>query len=119
MPFRGFRGDFVSIPPMFAAPVIDVGGAAGPTRVPAWNAAATGPLPWQGISTIDLTHDGQFIAVGTMAPLDDPNVFVLDSRGKIVEQREVGIRWISEIAAFETGPAFAAISPMSTADVGD
>src|SRR5580692_10290131 len=100
------------------ATIIDVG-APTPSHVPAWNAAGSGPLPWQGISTIDFTRDGKYIAVGTMAPLDDPNVFILDAQGKIVEQREVGIRWISELAAFESGPAFAAISPMATGEVGD
>jgi glyoxylase-like metal-dependent hydrolase (beta-lactamase superfamily II) len=98
---------------------IDVGGAAGPTRVPAWNTAGTGPLPWQGVSTIDLSRDGRLVAVGTMAPIDDPNLFVLDSRGQIVERHEAGVRWITEIAAFEIAPAVAAISPAPSGDIGD
>src|SRR5438105_1812822 len=58
-------------------PTTTVGGPAGKTRVPAWDARGSGPLPWQGIACVDMTADGQFVAVGTIAPPGDPNVFLL------------------------------------------
>ena len=45
------------------------------SRVPKWDARGVGPLPWQGIACVDMNDEGTFIAVGTIAPPDDPNVF--------------------------------------------
>lgn len=89
------------------------------TRVPAWNAAGLGALAWQGISCIHMTGDGSYVAVGTLAPLADPNVFLIDAGGKIVEQHAVGVQSIGEIAAFNTGPGIAAICTAPTGKVYD
>jgi glyoxylase-like metal-dependent hydrolase (beta-lactamase superfamily II) len=102
-----------------ASPTIEIGPASVASRVPAWDAAGLGPLPWEGVSCIDITADGKYIGVGTMAPLGDPNVFLLDSSGKIVEQHAVGQRWIGEIAVFANGPGVAAICTSPTGDAGD
>ncbi len=104
--------------PAPGTPAMTIDAEPHPTRVPAWNAAGIGPLPWQGISCVHLTGDGKFIAVGTMAPLGDPNVFLLDSNGKILEQHAAGIRWIGEVAALSDGPSLAAIctSPTGAAE---
>src|SRR5262245_7885117 len=43
-------------------PTTTVGGPAGQTKVPAWDARGLGPLPWQGIACVDMTADGKFVA---------------------------------------------------------
>jgi len=70
----------------------------GRTSVPAWDASGLGPLPWQGIACVDVNDDASRIAVGTIAPPGDPNVFVFDAEGEIVVQQAVGQRWIDQIA---------------------
>lgn len=102
----------------FASSRIQVGDPVAATRVPAWNAAGLGQLPWQGISCTHLSPDGKWFAVGTIAPLGDPNVFLIDSQGKIVEQHAVGQRWIGEIAAGGGGAVVAAVctSPEGSAE---
>lgn len=67
-------------------------------RVPAWNARGLGPLPWQGISCLEVSADGKRILVGTMAPSDDPNVVLLDGDGKVVSHFAVGQRWVDGVA---------------------
>ena len=47
-------------------------GSAVPSRVPGWNARGLGPLPWQGVACVDVSQDGRFTAVGTIAPPGDP-----------------------------------------------
>ena len=49
-------------------------GADIPSSVPDWDARGTGTLPRQGIACLDVSPDGQHIAVGTIAPPGDPNV---------------------------------------------
>lgn len=111
-------GSLLAVVPARASATIAIGQTEKASRVPAWNAAGLGPLAWQGVSCIDLSADGKFSAVGTMAPLGDPNVFLLDASGRIIEQHAVGQRWIGEIAAFSAGPGVAAIctSPTGSAD---
>src|ERR1700693_1077587 len=64
----------------------------GPSSVPPWDACGRGPLPWQGISCIDLSDDGRWLAVGTIASAGDPNAFLLDADGKLVRTAEGGQR---------------------------
>ncbi|HET6250866.1 MAG TPA: MBL fold metallo-hydrolase [Tepidisphaeraceae bacterium] len=101
------------------SPAIDIRHGPVVSRVPAWNASGLGPLPWQGIACIDLAPDGKLIAVGTIAPLGDPNVFLLDGDGKILQQHAVGQRFNGEIAAFADGPGVAAISTSPTGAADD
>ena len=54
------------------------------SRVPRWDCARPRPVVAQGIACLDLSDDGRFVAVGTIAPPGDPNLFVLDDSGKIV-----------------------------------
>src|SRR3954471_24444775 len=104
-------------PAMFASPPITIGAPAAATRVPAWDAAGLGPLPWQGVSCAHLTADGRRVAVGTIAPVGDPNVFLVDAEGKVVEQHAVGQRWIGEVAAAGGGGA-AVVAAVCTAPAG-
>ena len=76
--------------------LIHVSSAFPQTRVPAWNMRGTGPLPWQGIACLDLRDDGS-IVVGTIAPPGDPNVMVIDAKGKLQNQFVVGQRWIGQV----------------------
>jgi len=46
---------------------------------------------------------GSRIAVGTIAPPGDPNVFLLDAEGKVISQQAVGQRWIDQIAVGAEG----------------
>src|SRR5437879_6294973 len=65
------------------------------SKAPPWDARGLGPLPWQGVSALQMSADGRRIVVGTMAPADDPNVIVLDgATGKVTAQYAVGQRWI-------------------------
>ncbi len=89
------------------------------TRVPLWNARGLGPLPWQGIACVDMTADGKFIAVGTIAPPGDPNVFLLDADGKLLEQHAVGQRWINEVAVGDGGAFISAVCTSPTGAAGD
>ena len=89
------------------------------TRVPKWNARGPRPLPWQGIAAADLSDDGRFIAVGTIAPPGDPNVFLLDDSGKLVGQYEAGRRWINEVAVGDAGSFVAALCSTPTGQAGD
>lgn len=68
------------------------------SRVPRWDARGSGPLPRQGITSIDISDDGAALAIGTIAAPGDPNVVVLDMSGKLVAQYEVGQRWIDSVA---------------------
>src|SRR4051812_5906101 len=71
--------------------------SARPTKVPRWDARGVGPLPWQGVACLDVDFDGN-IAIGTIAPPGDPNVFRLDGNGKVLRQQHVGQRWIESVA---------------------
>ncbi|HEV3142997.1 MAG TPA: MBL fold metallo-hydrolase [Gemmataceae bacterium] len=85
--------------------------------VPAWDARGVGNLSWQGIACLDVSDDGKEIAVGTIAPPGDPNVIVLDERGKVVRQYQVGQRWINQVA-FD-GSDVLAVCTMPTGKAGD
>src|SRR5437762_1743174 len=103
----------------FGSPPVTVGDPAANSRVPAWDAAGLGQLPWQGISCAYLTADGNRVAVGTMAPRGDPNVFLIDSEGKIIEQHAVGMRWIGEVCASDGGEVVAAVCTSPRGAAGD
>jgi hypothetical protein len=72
---------------------------AGESRVPKWDARGIGPLPWQGVSCLSVSPDGQQVVVGTIAPPGDPNVIVLDAIGKPTHHDAVGQRWIQNVVA--------------------
>src|SRR3989442_1268493 len=73
------------------------------SAVPAWNARGSGPLPWQGIACIDLSADARWIAVGTISPFGDPNVFLLDGQGELVRTTRAGQRWLQQVAVDRSG----------------
>jgi len=89
------------------------------SRVPAWDARGLGPLPWQGIACADLSADGRFVALGTIAPPGDMNVFLLDANGELVRQHSAGRRWINEVAAGDAGAFAAALCTTPTGQAGD
>jgi len=105
--------------PAQSAERVVIGPPAEPARVPQWDARGLGPLPWQGIACADLSDDGTSVAVGTIAPHGDPNVFVLDANGKVVSQRAVGMRWINQVAVGDAGAFVAALSSTATGHAGD
>ena len=120
MPLAGLLGSLlltagVRLPA--AEAVVDIGPAAAATRVPPWDARGLGPLPWQGIACLDESEDGRYVAVGTIAPAGDPNVFVLDAAGKLVDQRRAGHRWVNEVSVSRDGRFVAALvtTPEGTA----
>jgi metallo-beta-lactamase class B len=55
--------------------------------------------------------------VGTIAPPGDPNVIVLDDKGQVVRQYQVGQRWINQVA-FD-GEDVLAVCTMPTGRAGD
>ena len=87
--------------------------------MPEWDARGLGPLPWQGIACADLSADGRFIALGTIALPGDMNVFVLDEQGKLLRQYSAGRRWINEVAAGDRGAFVAALCTTLTGTAGD
>jgi len=89
------------------------------TRVPKWDARGIGPLPWQGIACVDMNDEGTFIAVGTVAPPGDPNVFLLDGNGKILQQQHAGQRWIHRMAIDENGSVLRALCTSPDGRAGD
>ena len=89
------------------------------TAVPAWDVRGLGQLPWQGISCIDLSHDGRWLAVGTIAPPGDPNVFLLDADGQLVRTAQAGQRWLQQVAIDRTGQILHALCTMPEGRAGD
>jgi glyoxylase-like metal-dependent hydrolase (beta-lactamase superfamily II) len=77
------------------------------SRVPAWDARGVGPLPVQGITSLDVAADGSSIIVGTIAPTGTPNVHVLDRDGKLVKSYVVNQRWIQNVASAAGNQALA------------
>lgn len=77
------------------------------SRVPKWDARGVGPLPVQGITSLDVSADGSRITVGTIAPTGTPNVHVLDRDGKLVKSYVVNQRWIAQVAGAANDRAFA------------
>src|SRR5207244_377635 len=78
-----------------------------------------GPLPWQGISCIDVNEDARSIAVGTIASPGDPNVFVLDGDGRLIRTAQAGQRWIQQVAVDRTGQLVHALCTMPEGRAGD
>src|SRR5271157_927424 len=97
---------------VLAGTCVLAGEGPGARKVPAWDARGVGPLPWQGIACLDVNDDGTRIAVGTIAPPGDPNVLVLDDRGKLVRQARVGQRWINQVAFGLDGKELLAVCTM-------
>jgi metallo-beta-lactamase class B len=89
------------------------------SSVPSWDARGTGPLPWQGIACIDLSDDGRWLAVGTIAPPGDRNVFLLDGDGSLVRTAQVGQRWIQQVAVDRSGKLLHALCTMPEGRAGD
>ncbi len=71
---------------------LQVGKPLGQSLAPRWDARGPLAMPWQGVSCVDMTADGRFVAVGTIAPPGDPQVFLLDESGRLVGQYRVGER---------------------------
>lgn len=96
-------------------------GAATPaeSRVPPWNARGAGPLPRQGVACLDVSDDGRFVAVGTIAAPGEPNLFVLDEAGKIVRQHRAGLRWLNEVSVSNDGSFVAALCTTPEGTAGD
>ena len=91
----------------------------GKSQVPAWNLRGVGPLPWQGIACADVSPDGRFVALGTIAPVGDPQVFVLDAHGTVSAQYRAGERWINEVAISHEGALASALITTPQATAGD
>ena len=101
------------------AKAIEIGSPVVASRVPAWDARGLGPLPWQGIACLDMSADGQFVAVGTIAPPGDPNLFVLDQQGKITGEHLAGQRWLNDANVSDDGRFVAALSPTPASTASD
>ena len=87
---------------------IDIGKPVRQSAVPKWDVRGTGALAWQGIACADMTGDGRFVALGTIAPPGDPHIFLLDAAGKVVGQYRAGERWIGTVAVSDGGSPLAA-----------
>ncbi len=87
--------------------------------VPPWDARGVGPVPWQRIACIDISDDGRWLALGTIAPAGDPNVFLLDADGKLVRTATVGQRWIQQVAVDGTGKMLHALCTMPDGKASD
>jgi len=108
-----------AIPLLHAAEVLEIGPAAAESRVPGWDARGLGQLPWQGIACLDVSRDGKFLAVGTITPPGDPNLFALDEHGKIVSQHRAGLRWVNEVTISNDGHFVAGLSTTPEGTAGD
>ena len=91
----------------------------GKSMPPRWDAGGVGPLPRQGIACVDMSADGRFVAVGTIAAPGDPNVFLLDAKGSIVAQHDAGLRWIDQVAVGNAGQFLAAVCGTPAGSAGD
>jgi len=98
---------------------VEVDPAGQPSRVPKWDARGVGPIPWQGIACADMTADGRHVAVGTIAPPGDPNVFLLDGDGKVAGQYKAGERWVGAVAIAPGGVAVSALCAIPKGTAGD
>ena len=87
-----------------AAEVVEVGPAAHASGTPRWD-AGTGPAGLAGNrGGLDMSDDGRFLAVGTIAPAGDPNLFLLDAEGRLVRQHRAGHRWVNEVTRVPRRP---------------
>src|ERR1051325_8539026 len=67
-------------------------------KPPRWDARGVGPLPRMGITSLDVSDDGNEIVVGTIAAFGDPNVIVLDDGGQVVRHYKAGQRGVDDVA---------------------
>jgi len=102
-----------------AEAVAEIGPAAARSLVPPWDARGLGKLPWQGIACLDMSDDGRFLAVGTIAPPGDPNLLLLDESGKVVGQYRAGQRWVNEVTVSGDGRFVAGLSTTPEGTSGD
>src|SRR5262245_66386874 len=93
--------------------------AAQENKPPRWNVRGIGPLPRMGITSIDVSDDGNRIAVGTIAAFGDPNVIVLDDAGQIERTYKVGQQWIDNVAFLPGSKDVLAICTMPAGKAGD
>src|SRR4051794_30804458 len=89
------------------------------TNPPPWNASGVGPLPRMGITSLDVSDDGEEVVVGTIAAFGDPNVIVLDEAGKVVRHYKVGQQWIDDVAFLPGSKEVIAICTMPAGRAGD
>lgn len=99
--------------------VVQIDTPAVKSAVPPWNLRGRDLLPWQGIACVDMSPDGTLVAVGTIAPPGDPNVFVLDRNGALVSQHTAGQRWISHITIADRQGTVLALSTTPQGQAGD
>lgn len=90
-----------------------------PGKAPAWNARGVGPLPWQGVSAMQIAADGGRIVLGTIAPPEDPNVIVLDADGKVIDHYAVGQRWIESVAVLPDNKSVLALCTHANGTAND
>ena len=102
-----------------AEAAVEIGPAAARSGAPRWDARGLGPLPRQGIACLDATEDGRWIAVGTIAPPGDPNLFLLDGDGKPVGQHRAGQRWVNEVSVSSDGRFVAGLCTTPEGTAGD
>lgn len=107
------------IPLVRGAEVVDIDPDRAESRVPCWRARGLGRLPRQGIACLDMSDDGRFLAVGTIAPPGDPNLFLLDENGKIVGEHRAGLRWVNEVAVSNDGCFVAGLTTTPEGTAGD
>jgi len=106
-------------PPASAAEgVIDIGPAAA-SRVPRWDARGLGQLPWQGIACFDISEDGRFLTVGTIALPGDPNLLLLDGNGRVIGRHRAGLRWVNEVTVSDDGRFVAGLTTTPEGTAGD
>ena len=98
---------------------LQIGRPLAKSLAPPWDLRGPLNLPGQGIACADMTPDGRFIAVGTIAPAPDPNAFLLDENGKLVEQQTAGLRWVNEVVVGPGGGWWGATSTFPHGAAGD
>ena len=99
--------------------VIQIGRQPAQSAVPKWNLRGSDLLPWQGIACADMSPDGALVAVGTIAPPGDPNVFVLNRDGALRSQHTAGQRWISHVDIADRQGTVLALSTTPLGQAGD
>ena len=102
-----------------AGRVVEIAPPLDKSLAPPWDARGLGPLPWQGIACLDVSADGCFVAVGTISPPGDPNLFLLDENGKIVQQLRAGHRWVAEVTTSNDGRFVSAVCTTPEGTAGD
>lgn len=88
------------------------------SRVPRWDARGVGPLPRQGIVSLDV-REGGAIAVGTIGPPGEPNVLLFDREFQILGSHRAGERWIDQVVFGPEPLSLFALSTMPEGKAGD